>query len=185
MARDYKGESQKAEKQGSGIGGGPAGSSGGYSGRPGGGQNPPNNKRPSSVPRPGTRPQDQQERVGSNGTQNRNAGSGMLLAGLAYLLLGKRSDGRRAGGLSNIIRIAVIVFIALTLFRSCSGSTYDAGLNSYNQNTSDAAAYAAADGCAYLGPHRRANPAACSGSLFHRRQQLLGQLCQQQLFLRE
>ena len=136
MARDYKGESQKAEKQGSGIGGGPAGSSGGYSGRPGGGQNPPNNKRPSSVPRPGTRPQDQQERVGSNGTQNRNAGSGMLLAGLAYLLLGKRSDGRRAGGLSNIIRIAVIVFIALTLFRSCSGTTYDAGLNSYNQNTS-------------------------------------------------
>ena len=36
MARDYKGTSQKAEKQGNAVGGGPVGSGGGYSGRPGG-----------------------------------------------------------------------------------------------------------------------------------------------------
>ena len=51
MARDYKGTGKKAEKQGEGLGGGPVGSSGGYSGRPGGSQ--PSQNRPSSAPRPG------------------------------------------------------------------------------------------------------------------------------------
>ena len=47
MAREYKGTGNKAEKKGEGLGGGPVGSSGGYSGRPGGSQ--PSQQRPSSA----------------------------------------------------------------------------------------------------------------------------------------
>ena len=81
MARDYKGTSQKAEKQGNAVGGGPVGSGGGYSGRPGG----------STPQKPGgpTRPQNNDPRYSASGT-DRSAGSGMLLAGLAYLLLGRK-----------------------------------------------------------------------------------------------
>ena len=118
MARDYKGTGKKAEKQGEGLGGGPVGSSGGYSGRPGGSQ--PSQNRPSSAPRPGgpqnpggpNRP-DNGERASAG--PDRSGGSGMLLAGLAYLLLGKKSNGQRSSGLGSILRIVVILFIVVLL----------------------------------------------------------------------
>ena len=74
MARDYKGTSQKAEKQGNAVGGGPVGSGSGYSGRPGG-------TGPQNPGGPG-RPQDNDQRYTAGGT-DRSAGSGMLLASLA------------------------------------------------------------------------------------------------------
>ena len=137
MARDYKGTGQKAEKQGEGIGGGPVGNSGGYSGRPGGSSQS-GQSRPSSVPRPGSgsnRPGGPNRPDGSDRASagsSRSGGNGLLLAGLAYLLLGRKSNGQRSSGIGNIIRIAVIVFIVLTLFRSCTGTGFDGGYQEFN-----------------------------------------------------
>ena len=128
MARDYKGTGKKAEKQGEGLGGGPVGSSGGYSGRPGGNSQG-GSPRPSGTPRPGgsgpNRPDNNGERASFN--SSRSGGNGLLLAALAYLLLGKKSNGQRSSGLGSIIRIIVILFVVVTLFRACSGGLMDTG----------------------------------------------------------
>ena len=126
MARDYKGTSQKAEKQGNAVGGGPVGSGGGYSGRPGG----------SAPQKPGgpTRPQNNDPRYSASGT-DRSAGSGMLLAGLAYLLLGRKNNGQRSGPLGGIVRLAVIALIAFSLLRSCSGGIGYDNYGNYGGNT--------------------------------------------------
>ena len=105
MARDYKGTGKKAEKQGEGLGGGPVGSSGGYSGRPGGNSQG-GSPRPSGTPHPGgsgpNRPDNNGERASVN--SSRSGGNGLLLAALAYLLLGKKSNGQRSSGLGSITK---------------------------------------------------------------------------------
>ena len=136
MARDYKGTGKKAEKQGSGVGGGPVGNSGGYSGRPGG-------SGPSNVPRPGSNRPNDSERA--NYRPARSGGNGLLAAALAFLLLGRKSNGQRTSGLGNIIRIAVIVFIILTLVRSCTPMTgMDSGYQQFNGGNSNAVVATAA-----------------------------------------
>ena len=150
MARDYKGTSQKAEKKGEGVGGGPVGSAGGYSGRPSNGatSQKPNSSstRPSGAEpqNPGgpNRPQNTDNRVSSGGT-NRSTGSNLLLAGLAYLLLGKKSNGQKSSGLGGILRIAVLVIIAVMLFRSCSTDVGYDNYSNYGGNTGTVIATAA------------------------------------------
>ena len=73
MARDYKGTSQKAEKKGEGIGGGPVGSGSGYTGRPGG-SGPQHSGGPS-------KPQNNDHRASYAGSGS--GGSGTLIAALA------------------------------------------------------------------------------------------------------
>lgn len=133
MARDYKSTSQKAEKQGSGVGGGPVGSSGGYSGRPGGGQRPASGQRPS-----GANPGGPNRPNTARGVAGGSNGSGLLLAAIAYLLLGKKSNGQQSGGLGKLLRLAAIVVIALAVLKSCSGGGYDTvdyGSNNYNNGS--------------------------------------------------
>ena len=150
MARDYKGTSQKAEKKGEGVGGGPVGSAGGYSGRPSSGSTSQRPNSSSARPtgagpqNPGgpNRPQNTDNRVSSGGT-NRSAGSGLLLAGLAYLLLGKKTNGQKSSGLGGIIRIAVLVIIAVMLFRSCSADVGYDNYSNYGGNTGTVIATAA------------------------------------------
>ena len=140
MPREYKGTSQKAEKQGEAVGGGPVGSGSGYSGRPGGPSG--EQKKPSTtVHRPGssgpqnpggpTRPQDNDQRASSAGG-SRSGGSGLLLAGLAYLLLGKKSNGQKSSGGGSILRIVIIAAIAFLLLRSCNNMS---GYDNYTNTT--------------------------------------------------
>ena len=125
MARDYKGTSQKAEKKGEGIGGGPVGSGSGYTGRPGG----------SGPQHPGgpSKPQNNDHRASYGGSGS--GGSGTLLAVLAYLLLGKKSNGQRSGGSGGIFRLVVIAAIAFFLLRSCSGGVVYDNSGNYGGNT--------------------------------------------------
>ena len=152
MARDYKQGTGKAEKQGSGLGGGPVGNAGGYSGRPGAGSRPtgsrpsgpsnpprPSSPRPSSprpsAPRPST-PDSQR----APGQPTRGAGSnGLLLAGLAYLLLGRKKggNGQNGGnGKGGIIRLVIIAAIAIFVLKSCGGSGSDVGYQSFSSGNS-------------------------------------------------
>lgn len=115
MARQVNGTSHKAEKQGSGVGGGPVGNSGGYSGRPGG-----NNPAGPS-----------QERAGGAGNNTSN----LALAGILALLLGKNGKN----GKSSPVRIIILAVIIFLVLKSCSGgsvyNTVDTGMTNYAATT--------------------------------------------------
>lgn len=105
MARKVNGTGQSVHKTGEGHGGGPVGSAGGYSGRPGTTGSQPN------------KPQGDRAGMGAGG-------NGLLLAGLAALLLGKNSKG---GG--KLLRIIILAAIVIFLLKSCGTIGY------YDQST--------------------------------------------------
>ena len=119
MARQVNGTSHKAEKQGSGLGGGPVGSSGGYSGRPGG-----NSTSGANGDRAG---------MGSGGS------NGLLLAGILALLLGKGKsggggNGGKGGGLGRILRLVILAVVIIAVLRACSST--GGMVSSYNDVSS-------------------------------------------------
>ena len=114
MARQVNGTSHKAEKQGGGVGGGPVGNSGGYSGRPGG-------SKPAGP---------SEQRAGGAGSNSSN----LALAGILALLLGKNGKN----GKSSPVRIIIIAVIIFLLLKSCSGgqvATVDTGAVNYSPAT--------------------------------------------------
>lgn len=146
--RKVNGQGQGGHKTGDGIGGGPVGP-GSYSGRPGttsglGGGNIPEG------------PSSEKGVVGGSG-------SGLILAALAWLLLGKKSGGNGSSGggssLGKIIRIIILILIVVALFRACSSANsyvpetvYDQPSVSVSDTVPSTAAETATDSSSVVSP---------------------------------
>ena len=128
MPRKVNGTSgHSVEKHGEGIGGGPVGSAGGYSGRPGGTSQSENGRA-------------------SYGSKGSSSLGSVAVAGLLALLLGNSKKGgsgssgnggnKNGGGLnlSKIIRIAIVVIIAIWVLKSCSGNVSYTNTNTASQS---------------------------------------------------